>query len=312
MLRSAFILVLALATMPWRPLLPTAAGAAAPTDQTPSQEEVGALVERLVANQHRNDDALAEYERHERQTRRKGGNERIVEDKTYRVVPTGTGALRLLVEENGQAVKPEFYQKELRELEKVLLNALHPAEARQQQAIRKWEKRTGERRELVDAVPRAFRFSWLGRETRNGRILARLQLDPNPDFKPASRNVQMLAHVGAVLWVDEKEGQVARIEAEVIRDIAVGGGLLGKVYKGGSFVMDQVEAAPGVWLPSRYILNLDGRKFFFPFSVREASEARNYRRIGPPEEALAAVRRELAAGPAQPARPKPSNSNSSQ
>jgi len=268
-------------------------------------------VARLVVNQHRNDQALEEYERRERQTTRKGGGkERIGDDKLYRVVPTGTGTLRLLLEENGRAVRPDVYQKELRELEKALLNALHPAEARQQQAIRTWEKRTRERRELVDALRQAFRFSWLGRETRNGRTLAKLQLDPNPDFKPAARNVEMFTHVRAVLWVEEKEGQVAHLEAEVIRDIAMGGGLLGKVYKGGRFVLDQVETAPGLWFPSRYLVNLDGRKFFFPFSMREASEASAYRSIGSPEEALAAVRRELAAGSAQPARPKPTQSNS--
>lgn len=310
MLRNAFILALALAMTAPTPSADTLTSAFARGDQTPTQEEIRALMERLVANQHRNDEALAEYECRERRTARKdAGKGRVVEDKTYRVVPTGTGTLRLLVEENGQRVKPEFYQKELRALEKVLLNALNPADPGQRQAIRKWEKRTEERRELVDAVPKAFRISWLGREARNGRTLAKLQLDPNPEFRSPSHTVQVFAHVHALLWADEREGQVARIEAEIVRDIAVGGGLLGKVYKGGQFVLEQVEVSPGLWLPARYELDFDGRKFFLPSSVHEATEARDYRRIGKPEEALAAVRRELAGGHSAP--PKPASDPSS-
>lgn len=276
--------------------------------QGPTTEEIRVLVERIMASQHRNDAALAEYERHERVVARKSDTEgHIVDDKTYRVFPTGTGTIRVLREEKGRPVKPEAYEKGLRYVEQALMDALNPNASRQRDAVTKWEKRTRERREMVDAVPKAFLFTWLGRETRDGHTLAKLQLDPNPDYKPKSRNAQLFAHVRAVIWVDEKEGQVARVEAEIIRDIAIGGGVFGKVYKGGHFVTEQVEAARGVWLPSRFEYDFDGRKFFFPFSVNETTEARDYRRIGPPQEALAAVRRELS-GTSNNSRPASGNS----
>ena len=70
-----------------------------------SPEEIRALVERAIANQHRNDEALAEYERREhRQARKDESDTHLSEDKAFRVIPTGTGTLRLLLEENGQPV----------------------------------------------------------------------------------------------------------------------------------------------------------------------------------------------------------------
>ena len=268
---------------------------------TPPPEQIEALVERVRANQHRNDAALMEFERHERRLAWKHGEQKtITEDKTYRVVPTGTGTLKLVLEEKGALVSDEFYRKQLLDLERALDNALHPDEPRQRKAVEKWEKKSRERRELVDAVPRAFTFAWLGREQKNGRTYAKLQLDSSPAFKPQSGSQETFRHVRAVIWVDEAAGQIARVEAEITRDIGVFGGVFGKVYKGGTFVMEQAKVAEGVWLPTRFEFDFDGRRFLFPFSVNEATEISNFRRIGPPVEALAAVRREIQNGTGAP------------
>lgn len=286
-----------------------AAGTQVPArNGAPSQEEVRAFIERVVASQHRNDEALAEYERRERQIARKDdGKERVTDDKLYRVFPTGTGTVRVLLEEKGKPVKPEAYEKGLRSVEHALENALKPNLPKQKEAIAKWEKRARERRELLDAIPHAFRATWLGQETHNGRTLVKLQLEPNPEYKPTSRNANMLTHVRATAWVEEKSASVVRIEAEIFEDIPVGGGFLGKVYKGGRFEMEQTEVAPGVWLPARYMYDFDGRKFIFPFSMNETVELSTYRRIGPPEQALAALRRELRGNGSGTARPANGN-----
>lgn len=290
-----------------------AAGTQAPArNGAPTEQEVRALIERVVASQHRNDEALAEYERRERQIARKDdGKERIADNKLYRVFPTGTGTVRVLMEEKGKPVKPEAYEKGLRSVEHALENALTPNLPKQKEAIAKWEKRVRERRELLDAIPQAFRATWLGREpaaAANGHTLVKLRLEPDPEYKPHSRNTNMLTHVRATVWVEEKGAHVVRVEAEIFEDIPVGGGFLGKVYKGGRFEMEQTEVAPGVWLPARYIYDFDGRKFIFPFSMNETVEASSYRRIGPPQEALAVVRRELRNGGAGAARPASGNS----
>ena len=267
-----------------------------------SPEEIRALLDRTIANQHRNDEALAEYERMERRTVRKDESDSAAsEDKTFRVVPTGTGTIRLTLEENGQPVSTEQHRKQLSELEGALVRALDPKESRQKRAVDKFDKRTRERAEMIDAFREAFLFTWQGRETSGGRALVRLQLEPNPQFTPRSRNTEYLHHTRAVIWIDEAAAQLVRAEAEVATDIAIGGGILGKIYHGGRVVIEQTRVADGAWLPTRYEYNLAGRKFVFGFELHEVTLASAYRRIGPPKEALAAIRRELNNPSAAPA-----------
>jgi len=274
-------------------------------DGEPSPEELRALLDRVISNQHRDDVALEAYERIERRrVRQREKDATPSEDKTFRVIPSGTGSTRIVIEENGRPVDQALYRKQLENLEQALIAALDTAQPKQKQAAEKFARRTRERREMVDAARDAFRYTWLGRETRNGRTLAKFRLDPNPEFKPTSRNASLFANIRATVWVDETASQLVRVEAEIFRDIYFVGGLLGKVYRGGRFVMEQAEVAPGIWLPTLYDYNFAGRKFLFGLEVHELTEVRHYRRIGPPKEALVAIRRELA-GSSRTARSDP-------
>jgi hypothetical protein len=282
--------------------LAAAAGVSRQEARPLAPDEIRALVGRTIANQHRNDNALAEYERREhRQARKDESDTLLSEDKTFRVVPTGTGTLRLLVEENGRAVPSALYRRQLRDLEQALAWALDPAENKQKRRVEKYDKRSRERAEMVDALRDAFLFTWQGRESLNGRSLTRLLFEPNPAFKPRSRNTEMFRHVRAFVWIDEAAAQLVRIEAEIATDISIGGGILGKIYRGGRFVLEQSQVAEGVWFPIRYEYNFAGRKFLFGFELHELTLASAYRRIGPPKEALAAVRHELSNASPAPA-----------
>jgi hypothetical protein len=264
--------------------------------------EIRALVDQAIANQHRNDEALAEYERRERrQARKNEPDTNFSEDKLFRVVPHGTGVYRLLLEESSQPAPPAQYRKQLSELERALVAALDPTESKQKRSVEKFAKRNKERTEMLDAIRDAFLFTWQGRETSSGRTLVRLLLEPNPDFEPHSRNSEMLHHARAIVWIDEAAAQLVRVEAEIATDISFGGGILGKVYHGGRFVFAQTQVAEGVWLPVRYEYNMTGRKFLFGFELHEVTVVTTYRRIGPPKEALAAIRHELNTASSTPA-----------
>jgi len=67
--------------------------------------------------------------------------------------------------------------------------------------------------------------------------------------------------------------------------------------------MEQEEAVPGIWLPSLFAFDVDGRKFLFSFGVHEHTDITRYRRIGPPSQAIEIIRNELnnqaAAAPAR-------------
>jgi hypothetical protein len=229
----------------------------------------------------------------------KGENPETLTDVTQRVVPSATGNVRIKLTENGAAVSPELYRQELEDAINALGRPSHPDD-RYKDDLEKYEKRRHNRSELVDEAAKAFHVTWAGRETRadsigphGPRTLMKFLLDPEPEYKPINRFAAGFQHIHATLWVDEEQVQFARLEADIATDITFGGGVAGKVYHGGHVVVVQDEVAPGIWLPTLFTYNVDGRKFVFAFGVHERTELTHYHRIGPPAEALEVLRNEL-------------------
>ena len=265
--------------------------------QPPSQAELELRAKELVANQHADDKALEQYEFVERQIDRTGGaTPEVLQDKTFRVVPTGSGTLKILLKSDGKAAAADDYRRQLRDWERVLELALNPNDPRAQTEHAKWAKKQRDRAALVNATQTAFIPKWVGREMSDGRDCDAYSLTPSPKFHPQSMLQEALTHFTAKVWVDHNANQVVHAEAYCNRDISVGGGILGKLYRGGVFSFDQVPVAPGIWLPARYQYDFTGRKFLFMFHVHQVVESSHYRRVGPPEQALMDVKSEIAAG----------------
>jgi hypothetical protein len=212
------------------------------------------------------------------------------------VVPNGIGNLKLLLKSDGKAVDPAEYRRQLQAWEEAIELSLRTEDAKTKTANAKHQKRNKDRAELVDAAGDAFLPKWLGRERWNGHDCDVFQLDPNPNFRPRSMLQDVLTHATAKIWVDHASDQLVRGEAHITRDISIGGGILGKLYRGGVFSIEQTEVAAGVWLPTSYQYDFAGRKFLFPFEDHQLIDASQYRYVGGAKEALAQVQAELASG----------------
>jgi hypothetical protein len=95
----------------------------------PSPEQLQALIARAIENQHRNDRALEEFERVEHVVTHKADETSgVLTDRTDRVLPSGTGTMKLPLAENGQPVSPEIYRRWLQVAVTALDIAIHPNE----------------------------------------------------------------------------------------------------------------------------------------------------------------------------------------
>jgi hypothetical protein len=275
------------------------AGMAAPAIQQASpplsHDQAVALAERAISNQHLDDTAAETFERIERETVQRA-NGAVVEDKTYRVVPTGTGTLRLLLKDGGTPVTAAAYAQELRDWIGALEDSLRTNDLAMKPVFDKAEKRRQERASLVDATRQAYLVTWQGRETIDGRTTIRLGLKLNPQFHARNISEEVLTHVRAIIWVDEGSGHLARGQAEIISDISIGAGILGKIYRGGKITLEQEEISPGVWLPRTYRYDFSGRKFLFPFELHRIVHTSGYRKLGSASETLAIAQQELKEG----------------
>lgn len=295
---SLYLLLFALG---WSPLGGTAvhfaAAQAAPSPQPPAEKELRQLLERMIAAMHGSDAENDLQARTEHWIERRHPQDAdAILDRVYRVYPTGTGTLKLVVEERGAAVTPEKYREELRELEQTLVWAVHPEESDQHARVEKFEKRSRERYRAVEAFRDAYELSWLGRETLDGRSVEKLLLDPKPNSGGGSLATELLAASRLTVWVDAQTGGVLQLDAELVRDLLFGGGLLGKIDRGGRVHIEQAQIAPGIWLPKLTRYDVEGRKLFTHEQSYRTVEARDFRHVGPPADLLPLVRRELGNG----------------
>ena len=251
------------------------------------------LLDGVIANQKKDEAALDLYERIERLETRKNPNDPVPSSvKIARVIPSGTGMDKIPVNAEGHPEDAEAYRARLESLERALALIVNNNRS-QRDALEKYAKKRKDRNDLIDAARNAFNFTFVAREPRGGRLLLKYEMTPNPAFKPNSRLTSIFTKVHGYVWIDEAARELARIEGDVTEDISIAL-FLGKIYKGSHFMQERYEVLPGLWLPTFSQYDFDGRKFFSGFSIHERAFYSNYRYIGPPKEAIEAIRKELA------------------
>jgi hypothetical protein len=262
----------------------------APSPAAPAPK--GDLFDQVIANQKRMEVTLEIYERTQKVEYPKTGSDRNpAEVKVWRMFPTGPAVNKIPLAAEGKPFNAENYRADLEKLEKYLAWVTQPGPA-QQEAYAKAERKRKERNDLILATHEAFLFTRVGDEKRGDRTLVKYSMTPNPKYKAASRTAMLFTKVRGTVWIDEQSGELAKIDGSVTEDISLGL-FLAKVYKGSHFMQERYETAPGIWFPTYEQYDFDGRKLLLPFSIHERTFYTNYKRVGPPKEALGVVRSEL-------------------
>ena len=253
-------------------------------------QEIHNLVQRAVENQRHNDLLLDQYARTEHSLFHGNGKE-PAKDLICRVIPAGEGIIRVELARDGKTTDAAYLEEQWHGAAQALLAE---ADGREPHVGNfSYRSRRGhERAEMVTAIGKAFIFRWAGQLLVNGRSVIKLNFEPDPAYRSSARYATLYAHSRGTAWVDESSGQLIRAEAELTDDVSWGAGIIAKLYRGGTFSYEQREVQPGIWLPTRYAYDFDGRRFLFNLSLHERMEYTDYVRVGPPDEALSVIRRE--------------------
>jgi hypothetical protein len=129
---------------------------------------------------------------------------------------------------------------------------------------------------------RASRLVNPRRERFRGRDVIVFDFEPNPafDFKNAKSFLKFFGKVGGAMWIDEKDKQVARIEAVLFNNFKVGGGLLASLKKGASFTLEQERVNDEIWLPSSADINLSVKVLLVKgVNINQTIKSYNYRKF---------------------------------
>jgi hypothetical protein len=223
--------------------------------------DIATLLKELQANEEKVENILDTYSYFQRSTRRELGKDGVLRDKesaTYQLSFYKGYRIRRLVEKDGrplstgdQADADKDAGKQVEDIEK---------------RIAKQEASSGppsgeERRISIAEVLKASTLSNPRRERFRGRDVIVFDFEPNPnfDYKNAKSMLKFFGKTAGAMWIDEKDKQVARLEAFLFDSYKVGGGVLAKLKKGASFTLEQERVNDEIWLPSTADINLSVR-----------------------------------------------------
>jgi hypothetical protein len=170
------------------------------------------------------------------------------------IVETKDGDVARLIEKDGKPLSTDDEHAELDRLNHLLA---HPEV--QEHRHKKEQEDSARGDEMVRMLPDAFLFTSDGMvEGPNGPCY-RLQFKPNPAFTPPDREGEVYHGMVGELWVDKGQLRLVKIDAHLISDVNFGWGVLGKLFKGGSILVENSDVGLHHWETMHMKLQLQGK-----------------------------------------------------
>jgi hypothetical protein len=173
---------------------------------------------------------------------------------TKQIVETKDGDVARLIAVNDQPLDSDAQKAELDRLNNL---AAHPE---LQEHRRKREKEDSDRaNEMIRLLPDAFLYHYEGMTDGPNGPCYRLSFKPNPNFSPPDREAEVYHGMAGELWIDKGQERMVRLDAHLIDDVNFGWGILGKLYKGGSILVEQADVGDRHWETTHMKLSLTGK-----------------------------------------------------
>lgn len=225
--------------------------------------DVATLLSQLQDNSDKTAQILENYNYTKKVVSREAGNDGVLREKeswTYQVSFYKGFQVNRLIEKTNQPLN----EKEQVEVDKKVQEYLVKID----EFLVKKEAMKTDAKENNDSfsIAEILRASLLKnprRERFRGRDVIVFDFEPNPNFnmKNAKSIIKLFGKVGGVMWIDEKDKQVVRLEAALLDSFKIGGGLVANLKKGASFILEQERVNDEVWLPSLQDVNLSVKVF---------------------------------------------------
>jgi hypothetical protein len=195
--------------------------------------------------------------------------------ETREVVETKTGSLDRLIAVSG---KPVTDDQQRNESDRILRLSHSPQEQRKLEETRR--KDAEQCNTFMNMIPDAFIFEYSGEHAGPAGDLVKVLFKPNPAFQPPSREGKVLHEMAGEIWVDAKQRRLVTINGQLLNEVKFGGGLLGRLEKGGRFFVKRTELAPGQWEVTTMEVNMRGKALLFKtICVQQKELHRDFERV---------------------------------
>ena len=195
---------------------------------------------------------------------------------TKEVIETPQGGLSSTIAINGQPLTAEQRTKENQKLEKF---ANDPEARRKKEQSSKEDDQRDQL--MLTSLPDAFLYTYAGTQPGpNGNEVVHLTFKPNPNFSPPNHETRVYEGMQGDILIDPKAMRIAKIDGTLFRDVDFGWGILGRLYKGGKFYIEQRDVGGGRWELVRETLDFNGKILMIkPLTISSTETATDFRPV---------------------------------
>lgn len=188
----------------------------------------------------------------------KHGSPKHHETETYDLTILYDEPYSRLIQKNDKPLSEKDEKKEKEKLDKFIAKHQNESEKEKQKRLAKQEKDRREERAFAADIINAYDFRLAGQEQIDGRDLYVIEANPRRDFHPTQPHADVLPKLRGKLWIDKKDYDWVKIEAESIDTISWGL-FLARIHKGSRFLFEQTRVNDEIWLPRRVSVNASAR-----------------------------------------------------
>lgn len=186
------------------------------------------------------------------------------QSQTHLYVETTQAMAGMLIATDGHPLTAEQKKSEMNRLNALISN---PDALRRKRTREKDDSEHSLR--ILKALPDAFRYEYAGSEEGTAQIggvgaqLVRLKFTPNPSYAPPTHVEQALAGMQGSVAIDLNQHRIAAIDGTLFKDVTFGWGIIGRLDKGGHFLVLQADVGSGSWEITQMNLDFTGKVLIF-------------------------------------------------
>lgn len=173
---------------------------------------------------------------------------------TAESIETSEGGLNRTIAKNGKPLNAQ----EQAEADEKLKTFAYDAEARRKKRL---SNREDDQRSitLMRSLPDAFDYTVTGvSKGPNGHEMVHLSFKAKPGWSAPTRETRVLEGMEGDMVIDQTAGRLAEINGRLFKDVDFGWGILGRLFKGGTFVIHQADVG-GKWHETQEKLQFNGK-----------------------------------------------------
>ncbi|HEX6895574.1 MAG TPA: hypothetical protein VF146_09885 [Bryobacteraceae bacterium] len=165
---------------------------------------------------------------------------------------------RRMLERDGKPLTPDQQRKEQQKLDTAVAKLARETDAQRERRLAEQEKQREKDRDFLREVTDLYELKIEGEDKIDGQDVWVISATPKPGYVPKRRDARPLLKIQGRIWIDKREYQWVRIEAETTGTISYGL-FLARLNAGAKLLFEQTRINDEVWLPKFERVSGSGR-----------------------------------------------------